>query len=131
MMYEGKIYDNVYRRGYSEAHALQMLLRMASYAADESTELTNFDDGETVSYEHFTINIAGHSIDFLAGGPQLEALCKFVDSIAAENGYLVNFNKCRVIDCSHVQTTDYCPYHEDEHGNRPCDNGMPCDACML
>ncbi len=131
MMYESKIYDNCYRRDYSEAYALQMLLRMADYACDESAELINFDDGEIVGCEHFTINIAGRSIDFIMGGPQYDALCKFVDSLAEENGYWVNFKKSRVIDCDIVSKTDYCPYHEDEHGNRPCDNGAPCDACML
>lgn len=131
MMYEGKVYDNCYRRDYSEAYALQMLLRMADYACDETTALMEDNTGEDVIIEHFTINIAGHSIDFRAGAVQCNALCKFVDSIAAENGYEVNFKKNRVIDCDIVSKTDYCPYHEDEHGNRPCDNGMPCDACML
>lgn len=25
---------------------------------------------------------------------------------------------------------DYCHCHEDEVGNRPCDNGALCDRCM-
>lgn len=130
MMYEGKVYDNCYRRDYSEAYALQMLLRMADYACDETAELM-LDANEFVKAEHFTISIAGHSIDFIAGGPQIKALTMLVDHIANENGYEVNHKKGRVVDCSIVSKTDYCPYHEDEHGNRPCDNGMPCDACML
>lgn len=130
MMYEGKVYDNCYRKDYSEAYALQMLLRMASHAADESAELINFDDGEIIGCEHFTINIAGHSIDFQAGGPQLEALCMFVDRIASENLYHVNFKKNRVVECAHVRTTDYCPYKDDPN-KCPAELGERCEACWL
>ena len=130
MMYEGKVYDNCYRRDYSEAYALQMLLREARLACEESDGLIH-DDSEVIDDEHFTICIGGKCIDFICYAPQYQALCKFVDSLANEQGYSVNHKHTRVVDCDIISKTDYCPYHEDEHGNRPCDNGMPCDACML
>lgn len=84
---------------YSESAALQQLLQAAYAAADEEMKL--FDDacaGKDVPFGQFTITIGGVQTAFLLGGAQIEALAAFIDYLAKENGYAVDFNKATVTD---------------------------------
>lgn len=88
--------SNVKRIDYSEAAALEQMLR----AADET--LAEMNDGYEKTNDdiyldvQFTISVGGISTAFLLGGPQMQALCNFVQSIADENGYSVDFETMTV-----------------------------------
>lgn len=90
MTYENKqTYDNR-RDDYSECLALQDLMRTID---NESEVVNKLLEAGKYDYGRFTIDIGGKSIAFNLGGPQAEALCKFIEHIAAENGYEVDFDK--------------------------------------
>lgn len=79
---------------YNEAEALQQLLRAAHEAivADNDRIESNAD----YSLDQFTITIAGVQTAFHLGGPQLEALYRFVQHVATENFYTVDFDRLTV-----------------------------------
>lgn len=88
--YENKqTYNNVHD-DYSECAALQDLLQATCRELDRGCkrlEVGSYD------YSNFTINIGGKSIAFNLGGPQAEALFRFISHIADENAYEVDFDK--------------------------------------
>lgn len=81
-----KIYNSdVNNLKYNEDSALHQL----STAINVVTAELNDDYMLTDDYPtaQFTIAIGGVSTAFLIGGPQIQALVAFIDSLAAENGY--------------------------------------------
>ena len=84
--------QSTYLPNYSESAALTDLLRCINSEAEEQNYRLEFDETADV-YSQFTITVAGRSIAFLAGGPQIEALYKFVEHIAEENLYNVDYEK--------------------------------------
>lgn len=82
------ITSDVNRYNYKEADALQQLLLAADAACEDCVErMTQHKDFTG----QFTININGQSIAFYLGGPQIDALYAFIDHVAAENFYEVDF----------------------------------------
>ena len=81
--------------GYNEAEALQQLLQAASSALDKQCK--SFEAGID-SDEEFTITVNGVQTAFYLGGPQFDALIKFIKSIAAENFYSVDVDKHTVVE---------------------------------
>ena len=86
--------SDVSRYNYNEAEALQQLLVAVDIAADDFLERCQQHDDWT---GQFTINIAGQSVAFHIGGPQIDALYDFVQHIADENFYSVDFENNTVI----------------------------------
>lgn len=80
--------SNIQHPEYSEPAALQELLLAANEAVEEANDKADID--RDYLNTSFNIDIGGRSIAILLGGPQYQALINFVESIAAENGYLVN-----------------------------------------
>lgn len=76
---------------YNEAEALQQLLRAANDTLDAEVERldTNADDA---LIDQFTITIGGVQTAFFLGGPQIEALYRFIKHIADENFYDVDID---------------------------------------
>jgi hypothetical protein len=89
------ITSDVNHRDYDEADALQNLLLAATDALEEMFKQQERDIND-FSPNQFSINIGGKSIAILLGAVQYQALCDFIDSIAAENGYTVDINNCTV-----------------------------------
>lgn len=80
---------------YKESKALEQLLQ----AADEAMAEQIKRDERQKWYDktdQFTITIGGVQTAFTLGGPQLDGLYAFVDYIAKENGYEVDFDCCTV-----------------------------------
>ena len=74
---------------YSEAKALTALLRNITQAAADAND--HFDEtGDWIDPDIY-ITVAGQQTAFYLGGPQMQAICKFVENIAEENGYDVDF----------------------------------------
>lgn len=82
---------------YSEAAALQQLLQAANAALEAENQRFNADSDD-VCCDEFTITIAGVQTAFILGGPQYQALTEFIQSIAAENFYAVDFDKATVTE---------------------------------
>ena len=82
---------------YSEAAALQQLLQAANAALDAENQRIEADSDDAYR-EQFTITIAGVQTAFILGGPQYQALTEFIQSIAAENFYAVDFDNATVKD---------------------------------
>lgn len=77
---------------YDEAAALQQLLQAANAMLEAENQ--RFDaDSDDVCCDEFTITVAGIQTAFIAGAPQYEALMQFIQHIAAENMYDVDFDK--------------------------------------
>ena len=87
--------SSTYLPNYSESAALQDLLRCVNTALDEQNYRFELDSQNAVD-EQFTITVGGRSIAFYLGGPQSEALFRFVEHIANENLYEVDFDKLTV-----------------------------------
>ena len=82
--------SSTYLPNYSESAALTDLLKCVNTALDERNYRFELDSQNFVD-EQFTITVGGRSIAFYLGGPQAEALYRFVEHIAAENLYSVDF----------------------------------------
>lgn len=78
---------------YSEPAALQDLLHAINEAVEYSCNRLELYGSDLSS---FTINIHGKSIAFIVGGPQIHALHEFIETIAAENLYAVDFDNMTV-----------------------------------
>lgn len=90
-------YYNVQASDYNEARALQQLLIAADTAIGKDNE--RFErNAEDAGIESFTITINGVQTAFVLGGPQFEALCAFIESISADNGYEVDYKHLLVLD---------------------------------
>lgn len=83
----GTQYNNVYLPGYNEAYALQELLCMTDLAMEDDLDRMEEDN---FTGDHFTICVNGKSIDFMLGGPQVDALYAFIHHICGENLYEIN-----------------------------------------
>ena len=89
--------NNQYRTSlstYKESEALQQLVRTVNNA------LTNerFQQFEhDVMTDEILITVNGVQTAFYLGGPQMDGLFAFVDYIANENGYAVNFDEGTVV----------------------------------
>lgn len=84
---------SVHLNGYNEAAALQRLLDAANSALDEQEKRLTAGD---YTLEQFTITVGGVQTAFLLGGPQYTALCEFIQHIADENFYEVDFKEATV-----------------------------------
>lgn len=88
--------SRVNHKHYDEAAALQELLRTSSETINEMNDQydeTKQDEDFDVS---FSIVIGGKSIAFILGGPQYQALHCFIESIAEENLYEVDYENMTV-----------------------------------
>ena len=90
MMYENKQSYNNSHDDYSECLALQDLLQATCRELEAG--VARLEAGK-IEYSHFTICINGKHIEFSLGGPQAEALFRFIQHIADENAYEVDFDK--------------------------------------
>lgn len=78
---------------YDEANALQQLLE----TINEATSNERFERYEDdVMQDEIVISIAGKQTAFYLGGPQIAALHAFVDHIADENCYIVDYTDSTV-----------------------------------
>lgn len=82
---------------YSEAAALQQLLQAATAMLEAENQRIESDSDDAYQ-EQFTITVAGIQTAFIAGAPQYEALMQFIQHIAAENFYAVDFDKATVTE---------------------------------
>jgi len=82
--------ESTYLPNYSESAALTDLLRCVNSALEEQNYRFEIDS-QNYADSQFTITVQGRSIAFLLGGPQTTALCKFVEHIASENFYAVDY----------------------------------------
>lgn len=87
--------SSTYLPNYSESAALQDLLKCVNTALDERNYRFEIDPQNAVD-DQFIITVGGRSIAFYLGGPQTEALFRFVEHIAGENLYSVDFDKLTV-----------------------------------
>lgn len=93
-----------FSKSYNEAEALQQLLRIATETLSDLSENIDkmWDDGETMEYadldvsDEFYITVGGVQTAFYMGPAQYEALRAFIDHLASENLYEVNFDNCTV-----------------------------------
>lgn len=74
---------------YCEPAALQQLLQSVHTAMTNQNDA--YDAGEEY-LDEFTITVAGVQTAFIMGGPQAEALYRFIEHIAAENLYIVDYD---------------------------------------
>ena len=82
---------------YNEAAALQQLLEALNDALDANNE--RFErNADSAYYEQFTVTVGGVQTAFVLGGPQTQALCEFIQHIADENFYAVDFDNSTVTD---------------------------------
>jgi len=88
--------SNTQHKNYSEAAALQVLIRQLRSALRELND--HFDDPDYAVAPDIIITVGGVSVAFTLGGPQAQALYTFVDSIAAENGYCVDLKEHTVTE---------------------------------
>lgn len=79
---------------YKESAALQQLLEATHYAV---TSLNDAFDAGQERYDELTITVAGIQTAFILGGPQAEAIYRFVEQIADENLYEVDLENSKVI----------------------------------
>lgn len=84
---------NAALNNYKESAALEQLLKAADAALQLTDERLNDDDYEL---DQFTITVGGIQTAFVMGAPQYEALLAFIQHIADENLYAVDFNKLTV-----------------------------------
>lgn len=91
---------------YNEAEALQQLLRAVNSALDIQNQ--RFDSAKDCEFcdEQFTITVAGIQTAFVLGGPQVQALIEFVESIASENCYEVSLKEATVTECDWPELPD-------------------------
>lgn len=90
-------YYSILLDSYKESEALQQLLRAVNDALD--AENKRFErDAQYAGCEQFTITVGGVQTAFVLGGPQTQALCEFIQSIAAENFYAVDFDNDTVTE---------------------------------
>lgn len=82
---------------YNEAEALQQLLRAVHHGLDVANERFESDESSGSMFEQFHITVAGVQTAFVLGGPQVDALLAFIEHIAHENFYSVDFDKLTVI----------------------------------
>ena len=84
-----RTYCSVTDPNYDECEALKALHSSISRALKIDEALSEEEDDQHIIYlpQQFTISIAGRSIAFYVGGPQLEGLYKFIEHIAGENLY--------------------------------------------
>jgi len=88
--------SNTQHQNYRESAALQTLLEALSAALEDSNN--HFDETGDWLDPTITITVGGISTAFYLGGPQAQAICKFVESIAEENGYDVDFKNDTVTE---------------------------------
>ena len=91
-MYENKQH-NTYLNEYNEAAALQQLLQALHSALD--TQNKKFES-DSEDLDQFTITVGGVQTAFYLGGPQSEAIYKFVQHVANENFYEVDIHNATV-----------------------------------
>ena len=84
-----------HRDDYREWRAIDQLLKAMDVATTDDIEHV---DNDTNGSSQFFIIICGQQIAFRLGGVQLEGLCEFIKSIAAENFYDVDFEQSAVTD---------------------------------
>lgn len=86
---------NVSVPGYSEAKALESLLRASSEAFN--TMVARMEAGvDDDVYDQITVTVNGVSAAFLLGCPQHEALLAFIDHIADENLHAIDYETLTV-----------------------------------
>lgn len=76
---------------YNEAAALQQLLVATKATISHQSELLEaekFDEADNIS---FTITIGGVQTEFFLLAPQAQALFNFIDSLASENDFTVDY----------------------------------------
>ena len=88
--------SNTRHQNYKESAALQVLLEALSAALEDSNDY--FDETDEWLDPDITITVGGISTAFYLGGPQTQAICMFIESIAEENGYEVDFKNNTVIE---------------------------------
>jgi hypothetical protein len=86
---------NVALKSYNEASALDQLYKAANAAVDH--QLDRFENND-FALDQFTITIGGIQTAFIFGSPQYDALVSFIEHIAAENGYAVDYDNCAVTE---------------------------------
>ena len=84
---------NAALKNYKESAALEQLLKAANAAIDCYDERFANDNYEL---DQFTITVGGVQTAFILGGPQYDALIDFIQHIADENLYLVDFDELTV-----------------------------------
>lgn len=87
-----------YRTGlstYNEAEALQQLMQTINTALSDERFKQSEDD---VMSDEILITIGGTQTAFYLGGPQVDGLMAFIDHIANENGYEVDFKNSTVVE---------------------------------
>jgi len=89
-------YSNTLHRHYNEAFALETLLKAISDALEY--DMAETDANNSKPGEQITINVAGKAIAFYIGGVQIDALYNFIQSIADENGYEVDYKNSTVLE---------------------------------
>lgn len=94
MLYKNKQYESTYLPNYSEPMALQTLLVALNVAMGGDIERMEHEQNYTG--DQFVIIVGGKAIAFILGAPQVEGLYKFVQSIADENFYAVDFHRSEV-----------------------------------
>lgn len=87
--------SDTHRDDYREWRAIDQLLRAIDVAVTDDCQHT---DNNTNGSDQFFIMIGGQQIAFSIGGPQLEGLCQFIQQIADENFYEVDFKQNAVTD---------------------------------
>ena len=80
---------NVALKSYNQAAALEQLLKTAHAAVDNFID--RMDDDERGHFQ-FTITINGVQTAFMFGSPQHDALLSFIEHIADEYGYIVDYD---------------------------------------
>jgi hypothetical protein len=80
---------------YNEAEALQQLMQTINTALSDERFKQYEDD---VMSDEILITIGGVQTAFYLGGPQVDGLMAFIDHIANENGYEVDFNNSTVVE---------------------------------
>lgn len=88
--------SNTQHKNYSEAAALQVLIRQLRLALVEMND--HFDDPDYLIAPDINIVVGGVSTAFSLGGPQAQAIYTFVNSIAEENGYCVDLKEHTVTE---------------------------------
>lgn len=85
--------DRINHPDYHEREALQRLLQAANDSLAEMIDQYEATDNYDYMDGSFTICINGQSIAFLHGGVQHQALMTFIESIAQENGYGIDYER--------------------------------------
>ena len=87
-----------YRTGlstYKESEALQQLMQTIDTALSDERFKQSEDD---VMSDEILITIGGTQTAFYLGGPQVDGLMAFIDHIANENCYEVDFKNSTVVE---------------------------------